>query len=54
MGDGCWIKTKTLAVFPDVTAEIFYVTPVVKLNDSPGNRGSADSKSGTGLGFFSI
>ena len=54
MGDGCCIKMKPLAMFPDVMAEIFHLTPVVKLNDSPGNRGSADSKSGTGLGFFSI
>ena len=35
MGDGYWIKKKTLAMFPDVMAEIFHVTPAAKLNDSP-------------------
>ena len=35
-GDGDWIKKKMLAMFSDVTAEIFHVTPAAKLNDSPG------------------
>ena len=35
MGDGYWIKKKTLAMFSDVTAENVHVTPAAKLNDSP-------------------
>ena len=31
MGDGYWIKKKTLAMFADVTAEVFQVTPAAKL-----------------------
>ena len=41
-GDGYWIKKKTLAMFPDVTAEHFHVTPAARLNDSPANYSYLD------------